>query len=86
MAGDAELVLLETEVSKKALSTDNAREDTPIKPTFFIDIPLELISEKIKEQGGAIYQPKGWSFGGRQVCDGCDCEGNIFQLRVGKNA
>ncbi|MGO2240206.1 MAG: VOC family protein [Halomonas sp.] len=86
IAGSFELVLLETEASKKALSTDKAREDTPIKPSFFIDAPLELIGEKIKEKGGAIYQPKSWNFGGRQVCDGCDCEGNIFQLRVGTNA
>ena len=86
MAGNFELVLLETEASKRALSKDKAREDTPIKPTFFIDAPLELMSEKIKQKGGAIYQPKSWNFGGRQVCDGCDCEGNVFQLRVGKGA
>lgn len=86
MAGGFELVLLETEVSKKAFGTDKAREDTPIKPSFFIDVPLELVGDKIKEKGGAIYQPKRWNFGGRQVCDGCDCEGNIFQLRVGKNS
>lgn len=85
MTGDFELVLLETAMSKKALRTDSAREDTPIKPVFFIDVQLELISQKIKENGGTVYQPKSWEFGGRQVCDGCDCEGNIFQLRVGKN-
>jgi hypothetical protein len=78
-------VLLETEVSKKASSTGKAREDATIKPSFFIDVPLELVGEKIKEKGGALYQPKSWNFGSRQVCDGCDCEGNIFQLRVGKN-
>tara|TARA_R110001599_G_scaffold226761_1_gene425862 strand:- start:5205 stop:5438 length:234 start_codon:yes stop_codon:yes gene_type:complete len=71
---------------KKAFSADKAREDTPIKPTFFIDIPLELIGEKIKEKNGAIYQPKSWRLEGRQVCDGCDCEGNIFQLRIGADA
>lgn len=86
MAGDVELVLLETEISKKALNTDKAREDTPIKPTFFIDVPLELIGRKIEEKDGAVYPPKNWDFGGRQVCDACDCEGNIFQLRVRKNA
>ena len=86
IAGSFELVLLETEVSKKAAITGKAREDTPIKPSFFVDTPLELVGEKIKERGGAIYQPKSWNFGGRQVCDGCDCEGNIFQLRVWKNA
>ncbi|EXJ10244.1 VOC family protein [Nitrincola nitratireducens] len=86
MAGDVELVLLETEISKKAFSLDKARDDTPIKPTFFVDAPLERIGQKIEEKGGAVYPPKNWDFGGRQVCDAYDCEGNIFQLRIGKNA
>ncbi|WP_200177101.1 VOC family protein [Ectothiorhodospira shaposhnikovii] len=84
--GNFELVVLETEISRKWPSTEKARENTPIKPIFFIDVSLDLISGKIKENGGSVYQPKSWEFGGRQVCDGCDCEGNIFQLRVGKNA
>tara|TARA_R110001592_G_scaffold362408_1_gene676105 strand:+ start:305 stop:676 length:372 start_codon:yes stop_codon:yes gene_type:complete len=84
--GDFELVLLETEISKTALNSHEVRENTPLKPTFFVDTRLELIGEKVKEKGGTIYPPKSWEFGGRQVCDACDCEGNIFQLRVGKNA
>lgn len=86
MTGNFEIVLLETEVSKRVVGTEKAREETPIKPVFFVDIPLEVISEKIVEGGGAVYQPKSWEFGGRQVCDGCDCEGNIFQLRVGRSS
>ncbi len=86
MAGSFELVLLETDVSKKSLSTDKAREGTPIKPVFFMDVPVEQVGERIKQNGGRLYPPKSWEFDGRQVCDGCDCEGNIFQLRLAKDA
>jgi len=77
-----ELVLLETEVSKKSIGSFTPRETTPLKPTFFIRSPLEVISKKIKEKGGSVYPPKDWEFGGNQVCDAYDCEGNIFQLRI----
>jgi predicted enzyme related to lactoylglutathione lyase len=80
--GDAELVLLETEVSKNVKNTYKPRETTPLKPVFFTDSSLSDISKKIKENGGSVYPPKNWDFGGRQVCDAHDCEGNIFQLRV----
>jgi len=80
-----ELVLLETEISKKSTGLNKPREDTPIKPTFFVDMPLEMIQRMIEEKNGFVYEPKGWLFGGRKVCDACDCEGNIFQLRVGEH-
>jgi hypothetical protein len=83
VGGDFELVLLETEVSKKGLNVFEARENTALKPTFFVDVPFEVISERIKKKGGVVFPPKNWTFGGRQVCDAHDCEGNIFQLRVG---
>lgn len=83
--GDFELVLLETKVSKKFIGSYEPKEATPLKPTFFIDSPLSLISEKIVDRGGVVYPLKNWRFGGRQVCDAYDCEGNIFQLRIGKN-
>lgn len=81
-----ELVLIETEISKKSKNSYEPRETTPLKPTFFIDSSLGVISEKIKDKGGFVYSPKNWEFEGRQVCDAHDCEGNIFQLRVNKNA
>lgn len=85
-AGDFELVLLETAVSRTVPDAPEARTNTAIKPTFFIDGPLELIGEKIRAKGGVLYSPKNWAFGGHQVCDGHDCEGNIFQLRIRKSA
>lgn len=84
--GEFELVLLETEISKQSISSFEPREATPLKPTFFVESSLNIISEKIKDKGGSVYSPKGWEFGGRQVCDAYDCEGNIFQLRISKNA
>ena len=83
--GDFELVLLETDVSKKGLSAFEARENTALKPTFFVNTSLEFIEEKIKAKGGVVFSPKNWTFGGRQVCDAHDCEGNIFQLRIGND-
>lgn len=85
VGGDFELVLLETDVSQKGLSAFEARENTALKPTFFVNTPLEFIEEKIKAKGGVVFSPKNWTFGGRQVCDAHDCEGNIFQLRIGND-
>lgn len=80
-----ELVILETAISKNSKNDDttiSAREDTAIKPTFFIDESLDDIGHKIVSKGGALFKPKDWEFGGRMVCDGHDCEGNVFQLRL----
>lgn len=77
-----ELVLLETEASTKTGISFKPRETTPLKPVFFVQQPLPEISESISRNGGHVYPPKAWEFGGRQVCDAHDCEGNIFQLRI----
>ncbi|MEC8080978.1 MAG: hypothetical protein VX148_05795 [Pseudomonadota bacterium] len=82
---DFELVLLATEVSRSIAKTYVAREATPIKPVFFVGASLEVLKDRVAAKGGALYQTKVWEFGGRQVCDGHDCEGNIFQLRIRKN-
>ncbi|MGO2513656.1 hypothetical protein [Marinomonas polaris] len=84
--GDFELVLLETEASKTVSDLHSPRASTPIKPTFFINTSLEIISEMIKNKGGSVFPPKNWEFGGRKVCDAHDCEGNIFQLRIDQDA
>ena len=87
LVGDEfELVLLETEISKNFTNSNEPRENTALKPTFFVESPLTLIREKIEEKGGFVYPPKSWEFGGRQVCDAYDCEGNIFQLRISQKA
>ncbi len=81
--GEFELVLLETQQSQQQTNELTPREHTPLKPTFFVSTPLEVLAEKVEEQGGSVFEPKDWQFGGRQVCDGYDSEGNIFQLRIG---
>lgn len=87
--GDFELVLLETEVSKDFKSVEpssSPREQVALKPTFFVDSDLESLAKKIHALGGGLREPKDWTFGGRQVCDGWDSEGNIFQLRLKADA
>lgn len=78
--GITEIVLLETPTSK-SLNTDE-RTNTAIKPTFFIDTPLKEISKRVTRNGGHMFSAKKWQIGGREVCDGCDCDGNIFQCRI----
>jgi len=82
--GEFELVILETDISRSLnnqSSTPVPREATPLKPTFFVDDYLQDISKKVIAHGGSMREPKDWTFGGKLVCDGWDCEGNIFQLR-----
>ena len=85
-SGKFELVLLVTEDSKNAFTSSLPRESTPIKPTFFVTSRLGVIAKKVKAKGGTMYPPKDWTFGGHSVCDGHDCEGNIFQLRLKEDA
>jgi len=77
-----ELVLLETPTAKHFSLLVEPRENTSLKPVFFVDTPLEVLSERIKEKSGATFPQKTWHFKGHQVCDAYDCEGNIFQLRI----
>ena len=82
-----ELSILETKMSKalsKATDKPVPRESTPIKPIYFLNASLDSISEKVNGKGGVMFPPKEWELDGRIVCDGCDCEGNIFQLRLQK--
>ena len=76
-------MLLVTDVSSK-LTTTEARTATVIKPSFFTDTSLEEISNRVIQHGGKMFAPKPWEFGRRQVCDGQDNEGNIFQCRIAK--
>ena len=85
--GEFELVILETDISRSLNNQSyypTPRESTPIKPTFFIDDYLQNIAKKVIANGGGMREPKDWTFGGKLVCDGWDCEGNIFQLRARK--
>jgi len=83
--GNFELAILETAASRergRLTGPPALRESTPIKPILFMDETLNSISARIIKLGGGMHQPKPWTLNERLVCDGWDCEGNIFQLRL----
>lgn len=83
LCGDYELVLLVSAQSQKLQgSAAYPREETALKPSFFVTETLAQMKQKIIARQGQLFEPKNWLFHGKQVCDGCDCEGNIFQLRI----
>ena len=57
------------------------RENTAFKLSFAV-ASLAEAREAAKANGGELYpSAKEWSFQGLRVCDGCDPEGNMIQLR-----
>ena len=57
------------------------REATALKLVFAVASITEA-REAAKANEGEIYPPaKEWSFQGMRVCDGCDPEGNMIQVR-----
>ncbi|HKK21583.1 MAG TPA: VOC family protein [candidate division Zixibacteria bacterium] len=81
-----ELVLLRTATSKRmsneAVKESSPRQDTAVKPVFFVAEPIQSIRDKIVSlEGGFKPSNKEWEFNGARVCDGWDPEGNIFQVR-----
>ena len=65
------------------ISTPPARrEDTALKLSFLVDSLAEARSAA-RAAGGDLNPPeKEWDFQGLRVCDGCDPEGNMIQLRA----
>lgn len=57
------------------------RESTAFKLVFAVP-DIAQARETAKLNGGEIFPPaKEWIFQGLRVCDGCDPEGNVIQLR-----
>jgi predicted enzyme related to lactoylglutathione lyase len=57
------------------------RESTAFKLVFAVP-DLAQARETAKLNGGEIFPPaREWTFQGLRVCDGCDPEGNVIQLR-----
>jgi predicted enzyme related to lactoylglutathione lyase len=57
------------------------RENTAFKLTFLVDSLAEARTAA-RAAGGDLDAPgKEWDFQGLRVCDGCDPEGNMIQLR-----
>ena len=62
-------------------SPPQRRENTAFKLTFAV-ASLAQAREAASVNGGELNPPgKDWSFQGLRVCDGCDPEGNMIQLR-----
>jgi predicted enzyme related to lactoylglutathione lyase len=62
-------------------SPPQRRENTAFKLSFAV-ASLAEARKAAQEAGGELNPPgKEWSFQGLRVCDGCDPEGNMIQLR-----
>jgi predicted enzyme related to lactoylglutathione lyase len=58
------------------------REDTALKLIFGVS-DLAGTRERVAANGGTLNAPDGeWVMGADRVCDGHDCEGNVFQVRT----
>lgn len=57
------------------------RENTPIKLVFAAE-DIAIARSRAAELGGTMNAvEREWNFEGAKVCDGCDPEGNVFQIR-----
>jgi predicted enzyme related to lactoylglutathione lyase len=57
------------------------RENTAFKLSFRVDSLMQA-REAAQAAGGELNPPaKEWAFQGMRVCDGCDPEGNMIQVR-----
>jgi predicted enzyme related to lactoylglutathione lyase len=62
------------------------RENGAIKPVLFAE-NIAHAREVAAKYGGALDGAgREWPFDGTTVCDGCDPEGNVFQLRQRQEA
>ena len=62
-------------------SPPERRENTAFKLSFRVD-SLAAARATANDLGGELNAPaKEWSFQGMRVCDGCDPEGNMIQVR-----
>jgi predicted enzyme related to lactoylglutathione lyase len=58
------------------------RASGAFKPVFFVP-SVSTLREVIARHGGVIEPPeREWTFQGAIVCDACDPEGNVIQLRA----
>jgi predicted enzyme related to lactoylglutathione lyase len=83
--GGIELVVLaipdEIANDVEITSPPRVREETPLKPVFFID-DRAVVRAAVVSNGGSLKPVEAeWSFRGTIVIDGCDPEGNVIQFR-----
>ncbi|AFY36548.1 hypothetical protein Lepto7376_0098 [[Leptolyngbya] sp. PCC 7376] len=76
-----ELVILQAPRRFQDIS-GTQRINVAIKPVFFINVPLERVRARALKRGGSLNAVTAeWQFQSHTVCDGHDCDGNIFQVR-----
>jgi predicted enzyme related to lactoylglutathione lyase len=58
------------------------REDTALKLIFQVG-DIEVVRQRVAQRGGELNSSDAeWVMGAELVCDGHDCEGNVFQVRA----
>lgn len=57
------------------------RSETATKPIFPVVSIAKAREVATQLNGGVKSIEQQWEFQGKQVCDGFDCEGNVFQLQ-----
>ena len=80
-----ELTILQapTEITQSITisSPPHKREDTALKPVFYVE-RMKKVRELARRTGGSVNPAsQAWRFRNHIVCDGFDPEGNVFQLR-----
>ena len=62
------------------------RENGVIKPLFYVENIAHAREVAVKYGGALNGAGREWRFDGATVCDGCDPEGNVYQLRQQQQA
>lgn len=58
------------------------RINAAIKPVYIVDFSMAAVRARAFRKGGTLNPVTAeWRFQGYTVCDGQDCDGNIFQVR-----
>ena len=63
-------------------AADGSRARVALKPVFILSGPMIAISNKVLANGGCMYLHNAWDCEPYRVCDGEDCEGNVFEVRT----
>ena len=63
-------------------ASDRSRSGVALKPVFILSGPMAAINSQVLANGGCMYLHNVWDCAPYRVCDGEDCEGNVFQVRT----
>ena len=89
-AGAFQLVVLQMpERLAKTITIESPparRTNGVIKPLFYVENIAHAREVAVKYGGALNGAGREWRFDGATVCDGCDPEGNVYQLRQQQQA